>query len=77
MTADPDGRGIPLVEVLIEGGAAGLDAAKVAEKLRSSTPSIRVDASKAPIGVLTLVPTCLRIGDAEPIGRAFARALHG
>jgi L-seryl-tRNA(Ser) seleniumtransferase len=76
ITPDPDGRGIPLVEVSIQQGSAGLDAATVADRLRSATPSIRVDASRARIGVLTLVPTCLRGGDAEQIGRAFARAMQ-
>jgi D-glucosaminate-6-phosphate ammonia-lyase len=76
MTPDPDGRGIPLVEVSIARGPSGLDAAMVADRLRSETPSVRVDASKAPVGILTLVPTCLRAGDEEHIGRAFARAMQ-
>jgi D-glucosaminate-6-phosphate ammonia-lyase len=71
---DPDGRGVPLVEVSI-GAGAGPTAAEVAASLRAGTPSIRVDASRAQTGVIVLVPTCLRRGDVPYIGRAFARAL--
>jgi L-seryl-tRNA(Ser) seleniumtransferase len=71
---DPDGRGIPLVEVSL-GTDAGATAAEVAATLRAGTPSIRLDASRAQAGVLVLVPTCLRRGDVPHIGRGFARAL--
>jgi hypothetical protein len=71
---DPDGRGVPLVEVNI-GAGAGATAAEVAATLRAGTPSIRVDASRAQAGVIVLVPTCLGRGDVPHIGRAFARAL--
>ena len=72
---DPDGRRIPLVEVSIRSGS-GIDALEVAQRLRSETPSIRVDTSKAHTGILMLVPTCLRDGDAEHIGQAFARVME-
>jgi len=71
---DPDGRGVPLVEVSI-GAGAGATAAEVAATLRAGTPSIRVDVSRTLTGVIVLVPTCLRRGDVPHIGRAFARAL--
>jgi hypothetical protein len=66
---------MPLVEVSIQGGIVGPDAAQVADELRSATPSIRVDTSRAHAGILVLVPTCLRSGDPEYIGRAFARVM--
>jgi D-glucosaminate-6-phosphate ammonia-lyase len=75
LTSDADGRGVPLVEVSIQEEAWGLNAAAVAAKLRCATPSVRVDAARAHAGILTLVPTCLRSGDAELIGRAFAQAM--
>jgi L-seryl-tRNA(Ser) seleniumtransferase len=75
VVADSDGRGMPLVEVSIQGGIVGPDAAQVADELRSATPSIRVDTSRAHAGILVLVPTCLRSGDPEYIGRAFARVM--
>jgi L-seryl-tRNA(Ser) seleniumtransferase len=62
----------PLVVVDI-----GADAAQVAARLRAATPSIHVDSTQADGGTLVLVPTCLKIEDAEPIAAGFARAIGG
>jgi D-glucosaminate-6-phosphate ammonia-lyase len=70
--SDPNRAHVPCVEVSVEGDGR---AAEICAMLRSGTPSVRVDASHANRGVLTLVPTCLKIGDAERIGDAFATSL--
>jgi L-seryl-tRNA(Ser) seleniumtransferase len=73
---DGDGRGVPLVEVTTSAaGGIGITATVIADRLRAAAPSVRVDASKAGAGILTLVPTCLDNADVPAIGRAFARAL--
>jgi D-glucosaminate-6-phosphate ammonia-lyase len=69
---DGEGRGVPRVEVR----PAGLDAQELANRLRAGSPSVRVDASRARAGVLTLVPTCLAIVDATAIAAAFAEAVR-
>jgi D-glucosaminate-6-phosphate ammonia-lyase len=71
MLADEEGRGVPRVEVR----AAGVTATVLAERLRAGTPSVRVDITRARSGVLLLVPTCLSVGDAASIARAFEKAL--
>ncbi|HTV96762.1 MAG TPA: hypothetical protein VME42_12190 [Steroidobacteraceae bacterium] len=68
--ADAAHADMPLVAVDIAPGAAAL-----AARLRAATPSIHVDATNADAGTLVLVPTCLRIDDAEIIAAAFAAAL--
>ena len=68
---DPEGRGVPRVEVR----AVGVTAAVLAERLRAGTPSVRVDLSRIRSGALLLVPTCLSGSDAAPIAQAFASAL--
>jgi len=75
LVTDPDARGIPLVEVCIRADA-GMNAVRVAAALRSATPSVRVDASKARHGILLLVPTCLHRNDVEPIGRTFRHVME-
>jgi hypothetical protein len=54
---------------------AGVDAQDLANRLRDGSPSVRVDASRARSGMLVLIPTCLRAGDAARIAEAFAKAL--
>jgi D-glucosaminate-6-phosphate ammonia-lyase len=69
--SDDENRGVPRVEIKV----MGLDAQALAQRLRTGTPSVRVDASRARAGVLLLIPTCLSAGDAVPIAAAFAKAL--
>jgi D-glucosaminate-6-phosphate ammonia-lyase len=70
--ADPDGRGVTLVEVQV---TSGLGAPALAAQLASARPSVRLDASRAESGVLVLVPTCLSADDAPRIREAFVHAL--
>jgi L-seryl-tRNA(Ser) seleniumtransferase len=72
IVSDPHRAHVPCVEVSVEGAGR---ASEICAALRSGTPSVRVDASNASRGVLTLVPTCLKVEDAERIGDAFARSL--
>jgi L-seryl-tRNA(Ser) seleniumtransferase len=72
IVSDPHRAHVPCVEVSVAGGGR---AAAICAALRSGTPSIRVDASNASRGILTLVPTCLKANDAERIGAAFAKVL--
>ena len=72
--ADAEGRGVPLVQVAIP---AGMPAHEIADRLRRGSPSVRVDASRASNAVLLIVPTCLKMSDAEPIAAAFTVALSG
>jgi D-glucosaminate-6-phosphate ammonia-lyase len=71
IVADDEGRGAPRVEIR----STGIDAHELANRLRSGTPSVRVDITRARSGVLLLIPTCLSIHDAAPIAKAFAQAL--
>jgi L-seryl-tRNA(Ser) seleniumtransferase len=69
---DDEDRGVPRVAVSVP---AGVDAQDLANRLRDGSPSVRVDASRARSGMLVLIPTCLRAGDAARIAEAFAKAL--
>jgi D-glucosaminate-6-phosphate ammonia-lyase len=69
---DDEDRGVSRVVVSMP---AGVDAQDLADRLRAGSPSVRVDASRARFGMLLLIPTCLRAGDAARIAAAFAKAL--
>jgi D-glucosaminate-6-phosphate ammonia-lyase len=69
---DDEDRGVPRVVVSVP---ASVDAQDLANRLRAGSPSVRVDASRARSGMLLLIPTCLRAGDAVRIAEAFAKAL--
>jgi L-seryl-tRNA(Ser) seleniumtransferase len=69
---DDEDRGVSRVLVSVP---AGVDAQDLANRLRTGSPSVRVDASLARSGMLVLIPTCLRAGDAARIAEAFAKAL--
>jgi seryl-tRNA(Sec) selenium transferase len=69
---DDEDRGVSRVVVSMP---AGVDAQDLANRLRAGSPSVRVDASRARSGMLLLIPTCLRAGDAARIAAAFAKAL--
>jgi hypothetical protein len=73
--ADAGHGGLPLVEIIIGPGTNTPDAAQVAARLRTATPAVHVDSTKADSGILILVPTCLAIEDAPAIGTAFTAAL--
>ncbi len=70
-TQDAGHADLPLVAVDLAPPAA----ARVAARLRASSPAIHVDATLADGGTLVLVPTCLKIGDVEPIAVGFENAL--
>ena len=72
IVADAENRGVPRVEITVPGH----DAQAVADRLRAGTPSVRVDASRARSGVLSLIPTCLAARDAAPIADALIKALR-
>jgi len=72
IVADGEGRGVPQVEIR----AATIDAQDLAQRLRAGSPSVRVDASRARSGVLSLIPTCLSIDDVAPIAQALIQALR-
>jgi len=73
--ADLGHGGMPLVEVVVTTGPKGPDAAQIASRLRTATPSVHVDSTDADIGTLMLIPTCLARDDAAVIGSAFAAAI--
>jgi D-glucosaminate-6-phosphate ammonia-lyase len=68
---------MPLVEITISPCAGRPDATQIAARLRTSTPAVHVDSTDADTGTLLLVPTCLRVDDAQAIGAAFEAALRG
>jgi D-glucosaminate-6-phosphate ammonia-lyase len=68
---------MPLVEITILPCAGRPDATQIAARLRTSTPAVHVDSTDADTGTLLLVPTCLRVDDAQAIGAAFEAALRG
>jgi D-glucosaminate-6-phosphate ammonia-lyase len=70
---DTENRGVPRVQIRVSPPA---DARTIADRLRTQTPSVRVDATRAACGVLLLIPTCLSTDDAMPIAAAFAKALR-
>jgi D-glucosaminate-6-phosphate ammonia-lyase len=75
--ADAAHGDLPLVEITISPSAGRPDATQIATRLRTSTPAVHVDSTDADTGTLLLVPTCLRVDDADAIRAAFEAALRG
>lgn len=75
--ADAAHGDMPLVEITISPAADRPDATEIATRLRAATPAVHVDSTDADAGTLLLVPTCLRVDDADAIGAAFEAALRG
>jgi len=73
--ADADARGLSLIEISLRAPTPHLDATQLARRLRDATPSVRVDASKAHMGTLVLILTCVHSADAPAIQQAFLRAI--
>jgi D-glucosaminate-6-phosphate ammonia-lyase len=69
---DAEDRGVPRVEVSVP---PRLGAQELCDRLRTGSPSVRVDASRAHSGVLLLIPTCLGQDDAARIAAAFSNAI--
>jgi D-glucosaminate-6-phosphate ammonia-lyase len=73
--ADGGHGDMPLLEVRVVPEPGAPSALELAARLRSSSPSVHVDATNADTGVLMLVPTCLKSEDAAAIAAAFDVAL--
>ena len=67
--ADPDLTGMPVVELRLDQAGAGISGAELLQRLSTGSPRIEANPWKAEEGRLILSPVCLRVGDAELIGR--------
>ena len=61
--ADPDGTGMPMVELKLDQNGAGLDSDRLLSKLRGGSPRIEIIPWKPHEGRLLVNLSCLRSGD--------------
>jgi L-seryl-tRNA(Ser) seleniumtransferase len=73
LVSDPDGRGLPLVELSFE---PGIDVPALVAQLYAGQPSVRLDAARADRGMLVIVPTCLGPEDPGRIALALGKVLQ-
>ncbi|MFI5019345.1 MAG: aminotransferase class V-fold PLP-dependent enzyme [Dongiales bacterium] len=74
--ADPDLTGMPVVELRLDQTGAGIGGAELLRRLSTGSPRIEANPWKAEEGRLILSPACLRVGDAELIGRRLGEIMR-
>ena len=73
---DPEGSGLPVVEIDLAGGRAGLTGTELIKRLRSGQPRVEINPWQAPHGPMILSVTCLREGDPKIIAKRFSEILR-
>ncbi|HVY52087.1 putative transferase [Hypericibacter adhaerens] len=73
--ADPDGSGIPVVELRLGSARRHVNGREVLHGLRSGSPRIEVNPWRPEEGLLILSPACLREDDVPAIAKRFGEIL--
>jgi hypothetical protein len=74
--SDPDLTGMPVVELRLDQAEAGISGPELLRRLSTGSPRIEANPWKAEEGRLILSPACLRVGDAELIGRRLGEIMR-
>jgi D-glucosaminate-6-phosphate ammonia-lyase len=73
--ADPLQSGMPMVEVAVDEGRAGLTTTELIRRLRRGSPGVEVNPWRPEQGLLLLSPACLAEDDPFTIGKRFKEVL--
>jgi D-glucosaminate-6-phosphate ammonia-lyase len=74
--ADPDLTGMPVVQLTLDQGGAGMTGKGLLQRLRTGTPRIEINPWRPAEGLLIISPACLRPNDVRIIGERLSEILN-